>query len=85
MYWLNILPVMYTENPEVLTEFNKLPYSKKVCFTTIKSNFDFAFYVEPKMFNLTELWQTINSIANGFINIFDLWDLLFYGKRTVLM
>ena len=83
--WLNVLAVMYTENPEILAEFDKLPYSKKVCFVNFETNLDSGFYINPKKYPNSELWQLVNAFAKGKIIEYDIWDMLIYGKKTPLI
>ena len=75
---------MYTENPEILAEFDKLPFSKKVCFVPFKTDVESGYYLDLAKFNGLDLGQAVNSVAKGEINSYDLWDMLLYGKKTPL-
>ena len=78
----NTLVVMYTENPEVLAEFDKLPYAKKVCFVPFETNLDSGFYVKPYYVGGRSFEAAINKIAMNQITCFNLWDILTSTKKT---
>lgn len=81
--FFNLLVIMFTKNPEVLNEFDKLPYAKKVCFVPFKSNLESAFYLDVSKYNV-EFWRIVNESAIGHLNFYDMWDMLLYGKKTPL-
>lgn len=83
--WFNLLVVMYTENPDILAEFDKLPYAKKICFVPFKTNLDSGFYVNRDKYNGIGLWDIVNRIGMGSIIEYDMWDMLLYGKKTPLI
>ena len=78
----NTLVIMYTENPEVLAEFDKLPYAKKVCFVPFETNLDSGFYVKPYYVGGRSFEAAINKIAMNQITCFNLWDILTSTKKT---
>jgi len=87
--WKNTLVTMYTESPEVLAEFDKLPFKKKVCFVPFKTDVKSGYYIDDpnltfSMNNSYKLEKNVNSVAKGEINSYDLWDMLLYGKKTPL-
>ena len=82
--WFNLLVAMHTENPEILAEFDKLPFAKKVCFVPFETNLDSGFYVNRANYNNDALWRLVNGIASGGIACYDMWDMLLYGKKTPL-
>ena len=82
--WKNILPVMYTENPEILKRFDRLPFSKKVCFINFETNLKSGFFVDCSKYKKSEFWEVVNAIAMGKINLYDMWDMLLCGKKTLL-
>ena len=82
--WFNLLVTMYTEKPEILAEFDKFPYSKKVCFVPFKSDLDSAYFVDVEKYG-GELWQVVNGIGTGKVIEYDMWDMLLYGKKTPLI
>ena len=82
--WKNILPVMYTENPEILKRFDRLPFSKKVCFINFETNLKSGFFVDCSKYKKSEFWEVVNAIAMGKINVYDMWDMLLCGKKTLL-
>ena len=83
--WFNVLAIMYTENPKILAEFDKLPFAKKVCFVPFKSDLYSGFYIDTKKYSDKPFWQIVNNSAIGNITIkYDIWDILLYGKKTPL-
>lgn len=82
--WFNLLVTMYTENPEVLAEFDKLPYAKKICFVSFKSDLDSAYYLDKEKYGM-ELWQIVNNVSTGKAIEYDMWNMLLYGKKTPLI
>ena len=82
--WFNVIAVMHTKNPEILAEFDKLPFTKKVCFVPFKTNLESGFYVNSEKYKGVEFWDIINRIAMGSIIAYDIWDMLIYGKKTPL-
>ena len=83
--WYNVLVVMYTKDPAILEEFDKLPYSKKVCFVPFETNLDSGYYINLKRLSNPVLWRGVNGIAMGQVPLFDMWDMLLYGKKTSLI
>ncbi len=81
--WFNLFVTMYTENPKILAEFDKLPYSKKVCFVPFKSDLDSAYCIDISKYQ-ADFSLIVNNIARGWILECDMWDLLLYGKKTKL-
>lgn len=76
---------MYTENPEVLNKFDKLPYNKKVCFVPFKSDLESAFYIDAEKYSDEPFGHLVNLSATGALNFYDMWDMLLYGKKTPLI
>ena len=79
--WENFLAVMYTDNPDVLAEFDKLPFAKKVCFVSFKTDLNSGFYINARG---SELWRFVNAVATGKLATWDIWDMLLYGKKTLI-
>ena len=48
--WYNLLPVMYTSDPEILQKFEETSHGKKVAFTSFKSDSPVAFYINPEWY-----------------------------------
>ena len=46
--WYNLFVVMMTDKPEILEQFDALPYGKKICFVPFKSDLDSAFYINQE-------------------------------------
>ena len=82
--WSNLLVAMYTERPEVLAEFDKLPFKKKVCFVPFETDLDSGYYIDLKKLLVPLLWPAVNGIATGKVPFYDMWDMLLYGKKTPL-
>ena len=80
--WYNLLVMMYTERRDVLEEFDRLPFGKKVCFVPFESDLDSAFYIPPELVRGRNFYDAVNDLAANKIFCFDLWDMLFYGLRT---
>ena len=76
------LVIAYTTNPDVLADFDKLPYAKKACFVPFKTKLYSGFYVPPECLRGRFLGEAMNEIAGNVLHLFNLWDLLLYGKKT---
>lgn len=77
--WFNLLVAITTKRPEIAEEFDKLPYSKKVCLTNFHSDLDSVFYV-PTSVN----FDMPSHLAYYIPQFYDVWDMLLYGKKTPL-
>ena len=83
--WFNLLVMMHTDTPEILKEFDQLPYGKKVCFTSFETKLNSGYYIDPKYRRgLPHLVTTVNNTARNIVKIYDMWDMLLYGKKTPL-
>ena len=83
--WYNLVLMMYTDNKETLERFDELPFSKKVCFVPFESDLPSAFSFDKIKLNIDyPTWDIANRVAGGFIKVYDLWDMLLYGKKTKL-
>ena len=84
--WYNLLVMTYTEDVTTLEMFDKLPYSKKVCFVPFKTNLDSGFYLDETLtVNPNEHFiEHVLDTARHRLYCYDLWDLLLYGKKTPL-
>ena len=81
--WDNIFVMMYTLDPRVAFEFDKLEYDKKICFVPFKSSLNSAYYL--KMSGRDELkdipfWEIVNKTASGHYHDYALLELLLTGK-----
>jgi len=81
----NLFVTAYTDSEEILSEFDALPYGKKVCFVSFKSDLDSAWYINPKITKHEYLWQKVNDFAKGLPFYYDPFDMLLYGKKTPLI
>ena len=78
--WYNLFVTMYTDNKEILREFDALPYSKKVCFVPFKSDLDSAWYINPEIKHGFSFWNVVNTFGMGDPFYYDPFDMLLYGK-----
>ena len=81
--WQNVLVTMHTASPAVLERFNCLPYPKKACFVPFETELESGFYIDPK-FCEGNLLKAAEGIVTGAVVAYDVWDLLLYGKKTLL-
>ena len=84
--WYNLFVTMYTEDPEILEQFDALPYGKKVCFVPFKSDLESAWYINREISrDVKEWWQVVNDFGEGNPFYYDVFDMLLYGKQTQLI
>lgn len=83
--WFNLCIQMYTDDPDILEDFDNLPYGKKICFTSFKSNLPSAYYVnkelcpwKDKKYDLSDyvIYHALQPYQ------YDIFDMLLYGKKT---
>ena len=83
--WYNLVFMMYTDSREILARFDALPLAKKICFVPFESDLPAAYCFEPeKIKRDCSAWEAANIIAGGHVALYDLWDMLLYGKKTEL-
>ena len=81
----------YTEDEEILQEFDALPYGKKVCFVPFKSDLDSAWYIDLEIDNVAKekygqnMRARLDRFGWGYVFYYDLFDMLLYGKKTQLI
>ena len=83
--WDNLFVVMFTDNKSILEQFDELPYDKKVCFVSFKSDLCSAWYLNPKVTGRSQLWEAVNDFGRGRFYSYDPFDMLLYGKKTPLI
>ena len=84
--WYNLFIEMYTDEQEVLEQFDALPHGKKVCFVPFKSNLDSAWYINPEFNKDVDFGTLTRFFASGDAPAFyDMFDMLLYGKKTQLI
>ena len=83
--FFNLLAMTFTEKPEILAEFDKLPFAKKVCFVPFETDLDSGFYIDSTKYPNEPFWRIVNLTAMGSIINYDFWDMLLYGKKTPLI
>ncbi len=74
---------MYSDNNDIIEEFENIKYENKLIFVTTESNASSAFYPN-KNFNKDktfEPWQLINMTIRNTYPAFDIIALLNYEKR----
>ena len=79
--YYNTLVVMYTDDINILKEFDKLPFSKKCCFVPFETDIECAFTVDvEKDFNKKDMqmWEVANYYAHYPFK-YDVFDLLNYA------
>lgn len=71
-----VFAMMFTEDPEVARKFAELPYNK-VCFTTFRDDsIPCVHYCESVDKTSMKVYEAVNSIAQGIIKDYDVFDLL---------
>ncbi|MBR4151719.1 MAG: DUF1919 domain-containing protein [Selenomonadaceae bacterium] len=86
--WYNLFVMAYTDNKDFLEQFDALPYGKKVCFVSFKSDLDSAWYINPEIdFDRMEegFHDVVNNFSRGKYIYYDPFDMLLYGKKTPLI
>ncbi|MBR3049821.1 MAG: DUF1919 domain-containing protein [Selenomonadaceae bacterium] len=84
--WYNLFVTMYTADEKILQEFDSLPYGKKVCFVSFKSDLDSAWYINPEIDNSKRFFvHKVNNFGRGLFYYYDPFDMLLYGKKTPLI
>ena len=85
--WDNLLIVNILEDPELLREFDAMPYDKKVCFVPFKSDLPSAFYIDPnkRTRENTWIWHIVHYALMDKVFYYDPFDMLLYGKKTPLI
>ena len=84
--WYNLLAIGFANSEKILEQFDELPYGKKVCFVSFKSDLDSAWYINPDIDKqATDLRGRIDSFGGGKFFYYDLFDMLLYGKKTPLI
>lgn len=78
--WDNLFIMMYSDNLDCIEKFAKLPFKKKVCFTSLHVDIPNAFYVPlEKVGSGKSLWQVVNGSAVGKYKLYDLIEMLNNG------
>lgn len=82
--WNNLLLVMITENPDMLCEFDSLPFKKKICIVPFKSKLESALYV-PSTIRQRDYWNLVHMLAWRKFFLYDILELLLHGKKISLL
>lgn len=84
--WYNLFVTAYTEDENILREFDALPFGKKVCFVPFKSDVDSAWYVKFGVDKGAKNFiDAVNRFGGGHVFYYDPFDMLLYGKKTPLI
>ena len=84
--WDNLFVVTIAEDPEILREFDSMPYNKKACFVPFKSDLDSAYYINPDTREDTKwIWHIVHRSTLDMKFFYDPFDMLLYGKKTPLI
>lgn len=81
----NLFVMMHTTNCQVLEEFDRLPYSKKVCFVPFESPLQSACTIQMaqrKEFQDLGFGKFVNRTASGLFHYYDLIKLLLEGTAN---
>lgn len=79
--WFNLLVMMYTEDPDVLAEFDRLPYAKKICFVPFETELDSGYYIHPYHVAGRPFVQAVNEVVAGTLICFEPLDMILYAKK----
>lgn len=83
MNWNNFFIMMYTENKETAEAFERLEYSKKICFVPFQTELKSALRLQMSdcegMRNIP-FWEIVNNTAGGCLNDYNLIKLLNTGE-----
>lgn len=82
--WYNLLIVAATTNREWAEKFDRLPYAKKVCFTSFESDLDSAYCIEHFRDKKRSITLSANDFATGKYQCYDFWEILLYGRKVKL-
>ena len=84
--WYNLLIMMFTDSEEALARFDDLPYAKKACVVPFPSDLPSAYSFDKRIFSEPNIptWKICNSFGGGNVPLYDMWDLMLYGKKTRL-
>ena len=86
--WFNVLVLISTTSLDVACKFNALPYAKKVCITSFKSNLSSAYYIDKwdksnKDCSQFDIELYANRFASGHEYFgYNMWEMLLYGKMV---
>ncbi len=84
--WYNLFVTMFTEDENILREFDALPYEKKACFVPFKSDVDSAWHIDVGINKrYSKFFDKVNRFGMGDPFYYDPFDMLLYGKKTPLI
>ena len=81
--WNNLFVMMYSDDLYCVEEFSRLPYQKKVCFSSLHVDIPGIYYIPlEKVAQKKMLWQVVNGSVVGKYKLYDLIELLINGKAV---
>lgn len=79
--WDNVFVMMYSDNVNYIEEFSKLPYQKKICFTTKDIDIPGTFCLPiEKVCPGNQFGQIVIGSATGRYKLYDVMELLLSGQ-----
>ncbi len=79
--WDNIFVMMYSDSEKYVEEFSRLPYQKKVCFTTKNMDIPYTYCLPiDKVCPNKKFGQIVIGSATGQYKLYDPVELLLSGK-----
>lgn len=85
--WDNLFIMDFAENPEFIEEFQKLPYTRKICFVTFPTNESSLVFIDYKnsaVLGERALWEIVNRTADARYLYYDVFQMLSNGKIDVV-
>ena len=83
MNWDDIFVMMYTQDETIPEAFERLPYARKVCFTSFPTEQPSSLYipfVTAESMQGKEFWELVIGLARGRYLLYDPWELVLHGK-----
>lgn len=84
--WDNVLVSTYTDDVKVAEEFERLPYDKKFCFVSFETDLPSCYSIKVDNYHTENEKKILSDMyfeaVTGRYTLFDIWDLVLYGKMT---
>lgn len=81
--WDNLIVMFYDENDDLIDEFCKLPYEKKICFVPYASDKKYHIGIDYRKKGCNKpFWEIVMGTASGLNLYYDVFDLILYNKVT---
>ena len=78
----NLFVMMYTQDPQILERFDKVPFDRKVCFVPFESSLQSAFTLQAashKEMREMPFYKIVNRTPVGYLHDYNLIRLLLHG------